>query len=206
MQRSLTQTSKSFGPQSSEGQAATYNISITDASNTFSLTGTVTTDGTIGVLQAANITDWNLTMDVGLGNSTVLHGPVPPWFVTGNDFSANATSLFFNFADAAAAADVTVRGGLVSVTAVVLDNTLESQQGVPYIHLQMCDFSRSICRGVWLSPSGNQLDQQNQLEILSSGYFFIARATPLPSALPLLATGLGVLGLLGWRRKRKLAA
>ena len=54
MQRSLTQTSKSFGPQSSEGQAATYNISITDASNTFSLTGTVTTDGTIGVLQAAN--------------------------------------------------------------------------------------------------------------------------------------------------------
>ena len=27
--------------------------------------------------------------------------------------------------------------------------------------------------------------------------------TPLPAALPLLATGLGVLGLLGWRRKRK---
>ena len=28
-------------------------------------------------------------------------------------------------------------------------------------------------------------------------------STPLPSTLPLLATGLGVLGLLGWRRKRK---
>jgi hypothetical protein len=28
-------------------------------------------------------------------------------------------------------------------------------------------------------------------------------ATPLPGALPLFATGLGVLGLLGWRRKRK---
>ena len=26
---------------------------------------------------------------------------------------------------------------------------------------------------------------------------------PLPAALPLFATGLGVLGLLGWRRKRK---
>ena len=27
--------------------------------------------------------------------------------------------------------------------------------------------------------------------------------TPLPAALPLFATGLGVLGLIGWRRKRK---
>jgi len=31
-------------------------------------------------------------------------------------------------------------------------------------------------------------------------------ATPLPAALPLFATGLGALGLLGWRRKRKNAA
>ena len=27
--------------------------------------------------------------------------------------------------------------------------------------------------------------------------------TPLPATLPLFATGLGALGLLGWRRKRK---
>jgi hypothetical protein len=33
-----------------------------------------------------------------------------------------------------------------------------------------------------------------------------ATATPLPAALPLFATGLGALGLLGWRRKRKQAA
>ena len=31
-------------------------------------------------------------------------------------------------------------------------------------------------------------------------------AKPLPAALPLFATGLGALGLLGWRRKRKAAA
>jgi PEP-CTERM motif len=30
--------------------------------------------------------------------------------------------------------------------------------------------------------------------------------TPLPATLPLFATGLGALGLLGWRRKRKQAA
>jgi hypothetical protein len=33
-----------------------------------------------------------------------------------------------------------------------------------------------------------------------------AAETPLPAALPLFATGLGALGLLGWRRKRKAAA
>ena len=30
--------------------------------------------------------------------------------------------------------------------------------------------------------------------------------TPLPATLPLFATGLGALGLLGWRRKRTTAA
>ena len=37
-------------------------------------------------------------------------------------------------------------------------------------------------------------------------YNFTPVATPLPAALPLFATGLGGLGLLGWRRKRKAEA
>ncbi len=44
----------------------------------------------------------------------------------------------------------------------------------------------------------------------ANGYFFgvelTPSATPLPAALPLFATGLGAMGLLGWRRKRKAAA
>ena len=34
----------------------------------------------------------------------------------------------------------------------------------------------------------------------------VGTATPLPAALPLFATGLGAMGLLGWRRKRKAQA
>jgi hypothetical protein len=36
----------------------------------------------------------------------------------------------------------------------------------------------------------------------ASGVFLSQSATPLPAALPLFATGLGVMGFLGWRRKR----
>jgi hypothetical protein len=35
---------------------------------------------------------------------------------------------------------------------------------------------------------------------------FNVSAVPLPGALPLFATGLGALGLLGWRRKKKVQA
>jgi len=40
---------------------------------------------------------------------------------------------------------------------------------------------------------------------LSAAPMSAASATPIPGALPLFATGLGALGLLGWRRKRKVA-
>ncbi len=39
-----------------------------------------------------------------------------------------------------------------------------------------------------------------------SGNFVEVTATPLPAGLPLFATGLGALGLFGWRRKRKTQA
>jgi len=43
----------------------------------------------------------------------------------------------------------------------------------------------------------------NNLSWTVSGPGTFAVVTPLPTALPLFATGLGALGLLGWRRKRK---
>ena len=46
----------------------------------------------------------------------------------------------------------------------------------------------------------------NFQENSSDGTYIIGTATPLPAALPLFATGLGALGLLGWRRKRKAQA
>jgi hypothetical protein len=39
-----------------------------------------------------------------------------------------------------------------------------------------------------------------------AGQVVVPSGVPLPGALPLFATGLGALGLLGWRRKRKTQA
>jgi hypothetical protein len=44
---------------------------------------------------------------------------------------------------------------------------------------------------------------QEQYSLADGTWSLAPTTTPLPSALPLLATGLGALGLLGWRRKRK---
>jgi len=51
---------------------------------------------------------------------------------------------------------------------------------------------------------GNHLNSVQQAP--ANVVFTPVAQTPLPAALPLFATGLGALGLLGWRRKRKQAA
>jgi hypothetical protein len=54
-------------------------------------------------------------------------------------------------------------------------------------------------RGV--TPGCNPCDATAQVNL--DNVSFTVSPTPLPAALPLFATGLGVLGLFGWRRKRK---
>jgi len=51
----------------------------------------------------------------------------------------------------------------------------------------------------WILTRGTPVDTGTNLGTWS------ASATPLPATLPLFATGLGAVGLLGWRRKRKAA-
>ena len=67
--------------------------------------GTITTDGTIGVIQSSNILDWNLQLNDNIRpiydvNLTPANSGI--WFDTGNGLSASATGLSFNFSDAGA--------------------------------------------------------------------------------------------------------
>lgn len=64
-----------------------------------SVVGTVTTDGTFGVLSTSNVTGWTLNIDDGDGNGTftLLGGINSNLLVIGNLLSADADSLDFDF-------------------------------------------------------------------------------------------------------------
>jgi hypothetical protein len=65
-----------------------------------SVVGTVTTDGTLGVLSAGDLTDWDLMLSAG-GSGFTLLGPLSgsnsQIDVTGSDLTATATELLFDF-------------------------------------------------------------------------------------------------------------
>jgi len=66
----------------------------------------------------------------------------------------------------------------------------------------------SAAGDVWFSVINDQYNETSSgtatfTQLLGGG---TQTTTPLPATLPLFATGLGTLGLLGWRRKRKNAA
>ena len=70
-----------------------YTVNQTEGA--FTVTGTITTDGTIGVLSSVDIVAWNLVLNgspvisLNTGNSTML--------VVGNALTASATQLTFDF-------------------------------------------------------------------------------------------------------------
>jgi fibronectin-binding autotransporter adhesin len=64
--------------------------------------------------------------------------------------------------------------------------------------------------GQFLATGGITIGTNTEFSLLLNDRFTSADnvigATPIPATLPLFGTGLGIIGLLGWRRKRKAAA
>jgi hypothetical protein len=165
------------------------------------ISGTITTDGTNGILSSTNIIDWNLAFlnladllssitltpiqSPTLGNSVVI--------VTGSDLSASPTSLTFNYSDTTSSAGALTFLGASCPPACAQFGYLSAAHFPPgsvFVLLGDQGFNSDFASG---DRSGTQV-------------IATAEATPLPAALPLFATGVGALGLLGWRRKRKQAA
>jgi hypothetical protein len=165
------------------------------------LTGSITTDGASGALSTANILDWNLmvtfsnplfNLDITPANSFRNASPTL--------LSATSAGLFFNF----------------EYSGPLIFNAFDFNAGTsPF--LAYCAAPNSVAECTGFGPG--ILIINNPVQGTSWGAEFsgpplpgsdeiatATPATPLPTALPLFATGLGGLGLLGWRRKRKVQA
>jgi hypothetical protein len=82
-------------------------------------------------------------------------------------------------------------------------NPTVSVTGLQYVDHFLC-IEFISCAPVRLDLPVDVADLQLQTHLLVQQP--LPAETPLPAALPLFATGLGALGLIGWRRKKKTAA
>jgi hypothetical protein len=176
-----------------QAAATTYNVNATGGSAT--IVGTITTDGTLGVLSIGNLTDWNLVIDFGGGFIAPLTGPL-----SGNNsgvvltgiLSATSRQLLFDFGNTDPNASEFEIAQLATLPL--------------YGVLWSADNGTRLATSIDLAfiPTRDGNDEVDNITSLGPTVLPIAESeTPLPAALPLFVTGLGALGLVGRLRKKK---
>jgi hypothetical protein len=200
----------------------TYGLNIQESA--FSVVGTITTDGETGGLFDSDVTAYNLTVSIfgsGLtyplacgtacyatfartvGSGTPI-GIAP--FPSGFALFATQQYLLFNFAAENSNAIILGQNTYPSTYVEFYDHFLIDSEGMPD---DQGTGAVQVGGGDWYPAVQTAFypDLGNLQEYSSDGTYIIGTAvTPLPAALPLFATGIGGLGLLGWRRKRKAQA
>jgi hypothetical protein len=77
------------------------------------------------------------------------------------------------------------------------DTALPSEQDI-FSNTTLAMLGITPGKNTWIWGGGEFADESFTIDVIAP-----TTTTPLPATLPLFATGLGALGLLGWRRKRK---
>jgi len=173
--------------------AKTYDMA--EITSGFAITGSIVTDGNFGVLTQADILSWNLTLNffgVGvvhlIGPTSV---PLGQLAFQGSALTADNFGLFWNFNGTNIALQFQQFDLTNTIVGLIAfgegDLTAEARDVLGQLHVS--DIRPSSSSNLLFAIDPTAVD-----------------TTPLPAALPLFATGLGALGLLGWRRKRKQAA
>jgi hypothetical protein len=143
-----------------------------------------------------------VTYDVTFYNSSYdsVYSSTLPTFLGNSGGAADAASAL---ASALTAFDVTALVGLTQYNAVAIPYSDSSGQNTSSVVVES-----SIKLGTWATNISTANDPITYSCCDYAGFTVAPPigATPLPAGLPLFATGLGVLGLLGWRRRRRAQA
>jgi hypothetical protein len=196
-----------FAPSSGRANTITQTVTLLDPNSLHGYTTGSTSfsqfDPTLGALNAVTFAIAGATTDY-------------PYMSIGTSFG--------NYSGAAGTQDYqanTPSGLLIIYKSVYLSNnsgtgaytnlqaTSDPTLG-PYIGTGALTLSALYARSAGESLSLSDFGTSNQgrpgpslAPLIAITYDYTVAATPLPAALPLFASGLGALGLLGWRRKRK---
>jgi hypothetical protein len=159
--------------------ASQYFYDVNFDINSTLVSGTITTTCDSCDLTASNVSSWSFSANGGLSiSSTEPSAFVSTFAYATSPLFAQPSQLHY---DSTAPGDIYFAGDGGLNTFLFFDNT----GATPEI--------------------GYRAPVNNEQPVPSTDFRSIS-STPIPAALPLFVTGLGGLGLLGWRRKRKNAA
>ena len=125
-----------------------------------------------------------------------------------NGYGANGEYILFNMP--VELVSLTLSTGFFDPTSITvslydsLGNILGSQTTNPFGTMTFDQFD--VSKLVITFTGGTDIYSDRRIAAIFDISDVTYNETPLPAALPLFATGLGALGLLGWRRKRKALA
>ena len=156
-----------------------YNVDRTVGDG--SVRGFIETDGTIGILNNNNITDWELTLTVLGLSDTIELGPKSRHSLAGNATAATATQLWFDF-------DVKN-----STNYLFFEGT--NPANFWCLQTQNCVGPPSASETISVSNSRSQAARSGRIA------FAQISAVPVPAAVWLFGTAL--IGLVGFSKRRK---
>jgi hypothetical protein len=177
-------------------RANSYNFDVSFTLAGDPITGTITTDTDVaGPLFLSDITSWSFNIGGGCcaGYNSIS--------------SSNPNGTVYFPSGTGTTPLVLVSGG----SAINYDYATSSTAGIQFSNSErglnlFTSYNDDYFQWYW-APNGNSFTNLQQ-DTFVGFQFQVATltATPVPAALPLFASGLGAMGLFGWRRKRKNAA
>lgn len=165
-----------------------------------SIIGQIETDGTTGVLDASNILSWSFTVSSTTGTQDFSSEGLFGWTTAAyGTFEATETSFFGGEG----------RWGFIEMinapTAYVIGR-LYGENGSLNTFAYFQDLDRDCSSGnCQITNNQGNLGSERDLRLLGTSSVVTTRVVtnPVPASLPLILSGFGILGFLGWRRRRQ---